>query len=204
MNTTWRRFRLEPLAWIALAAFIGYRIWPQVGAAFGIDSANVAAPAFRLTTLDGQPVSSDALRGRVVLVNFWATWCAPCRIEMPGFQKIYDANRAKGFVVLGISTDAAGRDAVDRFLAEHHVSYPVAMATGEVVQQFGGANMLPTSFLIDRRGRIRNEVRGIFASAALAPAVARLLAEPGPSSGASSGASSGTSTSSGSTPAGAS
>jgi len=179
ITEVWRRqLRFEAILWIAFAGFIGYRIWPQVGAAFGVDSGSAAHPSFQLTTLDGRSISSAELRGRVVLVNFWATWCAPCRVEMPGFQTIYDRKRANGFVVLGISTDAGEPDGVKRFLADHGIDYPVAMAAGGVAQRFGGVNVLPTSFLIDREGRIRNEVRGIFASVALEQAVNRLLGEP--------------------------
>lgn len=170
--------RFEALAWIALAAFLAYRIWPQVAAAFGVASASTAAPDFQVTTLAGQALSSEQLRGKVVLVNFWATWCPPCRVEMPGFQAVYDRRKDQGFVVLGISTDAGGREPVERFLAERDITYPVAMATGSVVRDFGGANVLPTSFLIDRDGRVRYEVRGIFTSVALGQAVDRLLAEP--------------------------
>ena len=174
---SWLRARFEALAWVALVVFLGYRIWPQVAAAVGVGGTRTLAPSFQLTTLDGRPVSSEQLRGRVVLVNFWATWCPPCRLEMPGFQAVYDRQRDQGFVVLGISTDAAGPEVVERYLADHHISYPVAMATGEVVRTFGGANMLPRSFLIDRQGRIRHEVTGIFTSIALEQAVGRLLAE---------------------------
>lgn len=87
-----RRVRraVELVVWLALVSFIAWRIWPQIAAAFGIASANTAAPAFRLTALDGAPIDSRALRGKVVLVNFWATWCPPCRVEMPGFQSVYD------------------------------------------------------------------------------------------------------------------
>lgn len=169
--------RFEALAWVALAAFLGYRIWPQVAAAFGVATASAAAPEFQVTTLDGRTLSSRDLRGKVVLVNFWATWCPPCRFEMPGFQSVYDRRKDEGFIVLGISTDAGGRAPVQRFLEERRITYPVAMATGGVVQRFGGANVLPTSFLIDREGRIRHEVRGVFASVALDQAVGRLLAE---------------------------
>lgn len=170
--------RFDQLIWIGLIAFLGYKMWPQVAAAFGVDSANTTAPAFELTTLNGAAVSNAQLRGKVVLVNFWATWCPPCRIEMPGFQSVYDRKNGQGFEVLGISTDAKGSDHVRRYLADHQITYPVAMATGSVVQRFGGVNVLPSSFLIDRAGRVRHEVRGIFVQAALEQAVNRLLAEP--------------------------
>ncbi len=79
--------------------------------------------------------------------------------------------------MLGISIDG-DRKLMDQFLAEHHTTYPIAMASGSVVQSFGGVNVLPTSFLIDRNGRMRNEVRGIFTSVALRQAVDHLLAKP--------------------------
>ncbi|GAC1466968.1 MAG: hypothetical protein PVSMB1_16130 [Gemmatimonadaceae bacterium] len=97
---------------------------------------------------------------------------------MPGFQAVYDRKKDDGFVVLGISTDQGGRDRVQRFLTDHRITYPVAMASEGVAQQFGGVTLLPSSFLIDREGRIRNEVRGIFASVAVERAVDRLLTEP--------------------------
>lgn len=182
MATRWKA-RIRPRAvfeaalWVLLLGFIGSRMWPQVAAAFGVASASARAPDFQLTTLTGEPVSLESLHGQVVLVNFWATWCPPCRVEMPGFQKIWEKKRAEGFTIVGISTDAVGSAAVAGFLRERGITYPVAMATGRVVESFGGVNTLPTSFLIDREGRIRNEVRGIFASLTLEHAIDHLLAE---------------------------
>ena len=167
----------EIIGWALLVAFLAWRLSPQAGAALGFASMNQTAPDFRLTTLDGTPVTRDSLRGKVVLLNFWATWCPPCRIEMPGFQDVYDEHRASGFVVLGVSTDAAGRGRVLDFLRDKGITYPVAMARGDVVNAYGGARVLPTSFLIDREGRVRHEVRGYFAEVALRQAVGRLLAE---------------------------
>lgn len=166
----------ERLVWIALLAFLGVRLWPQVAAAAGVASASAASPRIELTALDGAPVTSESLRGHVVLINFWATWCPPCRVEMPGFQRVYDRFRDDGFVMLGVSMDG-GTEGVRRFLAERHITYPVAMATPATVRDFGGVRLLPTSYLIDRDGRIRNEVSGMFASVALEQAVRRLLDE---------------------------
>ena len=169
---------LEAALWLLLLGFVGSRMWPQIAAAFGVDSASQRAPEFHLTTLAGEPVSREALRGKVVLVNFWATWCPPCRLEMPGFQKIYDRKHDQGFTILGVATDAASTAEESSFLRERGITYPVAMANGEAVSAFGNVNTLPTSFLIDRDGRIRYEVRGIFAAVSLEQAVDRLLAEP--------------------------
>ena len=178
-NRLRRLVTVDRLAWIAIVGFLAWRLSPQAGAALGVASMNQAAPAFRVTTLDGAPVTPDSLRGKVVLLNFWATWCPPCRVEMPGFQDVYDEHREDGFVVLGVSTDRAGRAPVLAFLREQGITYPVAMANGEIVSAYGGARVLPTSFLIDRDGRIRNEVRGYFAEVALRQAVRRLLDEGG-------------------------
>ena len=175
----WRR-SLEALVWLALIVFIGRRIWPQLAALAGVAAANAAAPRFHLTTLDGAPIDSDQLRGKVVLVNFWATWCPPCRVEMPSFERIYEKHRGEGFTIVGVAMDATGSDEVRRFLAERGIGYPVAMASGEVVQDFGGVALLPTSFLIDREGRTRYEVRGIFAPFAPERDVETLLTDGTP------------------------
>jgi peroxiredoxin len=173
-----RRFvTLERLLWVAALAFIGFRVWPQLAAAAGVGGEGSPAPAFEVTTLEGQTVALEDLRGKVVLLNFWATWCPPCRVEMPGFQSVYDRHRESGFTIVGVSTDLRGRDHVREFLEERSISYPIAMASGSIVRDYGGATALPTSFLIDRRGNIRHQVRGYFAEPALNSAVEKLLAE---------------------------
>lgn len=185
-----RRFarrRWETLLWAVVLGFIGWRIWPQVAAAIGVTSASAAAPPFQLTTIDGTPVSDQQLRGKVVLVNFWATWCPPCRVEMPGFQRAYDKFKDDDFVVLGVAMDAGGTDVVRQFVTERQITYPIAMATPSMVRDFGGVRFLPTSFLIDRDGRIRHEVSGIFASVALEQGVRRLIDEPRAAAGAMRG-----------------
>lgn len=174
----------ERLLWVALVAFVSVRMWPQLAAAAGIASASGDAPHFTLTTLDGTAVSTESLAGKVVLLNFWATWCPPCRVEMPGFQQAYERFRDDGFVVLGVSMDAGGSAGVRQFLEERNITYPVAMATPAVVREFDSVRLLPTSFLIDREGRIRNEVKGVFTAVALEQAVGRLLREPPPTTNA--------------------
>jgi peroxiredoxin len=176
------RLPLNALIWLPVLAFLGYRIWPQVAAAFAFSGGAEEAPAFILETLDGDTVSLEALRGEVVLVNFWATWCPPCRVEMPGFERVYRDKREQGFTIVAISTDRTGTDPVRDFLAARELTFPAAMATTDVVREFGGVRALPTSFLIDRQGRIRHQVSGYFAEPALRLAADRLLREePEPS-----------------------
>ena len=160
----------------AALVIAGFAAWPLAAAELK-PSGGRQAVSFQLKDLSGTSHRLADYRGQVVLVNFWATWCPPCRIEMPGFQRVYEDRRDEGFVVVGISTDQAGVGVVREFLAKRDITFPVAMATGQVVQDFGGVRALPTSFLIDREGRIRQEVKGFFAEPALRMAVRHLLAE---------------------------
>lgn len=182
------RISLGGVGWILLLGFLGYRIAPQVRAAFGWGAGGDMVPPYSARTLDGEQISLEELRGKVVLVNFWATWCPPCRLEMPGFQHVYEDRRADGFVVLGISTDQSGQGVVREFLEERGITFPVTMASAQVVRDFGGVRALPTSFLIDREGRVRQEVTGIFAEPALRMAVGHLLEESVPPAAAEGGA----------------
>ncbi len=171
------RITLGAIVWILLLGFVAYRMAPQVGAAVGAGGEPEEAPALALRTLDGESVTLEDYRGKVVLVNFWATWCPPCRVEMPGFQRVYEDREEDGFVILALSTDRGGTGGVRDFIEERGLTFPTAMASAEAVQAFGGVRALPTSFLIDRDGRIRQRVSGIFLEPTLRLAVRHLLAE---------------------------
>jgi cytochrome c biogenesis protein CcmG, thiol:disulfide interchange protein DsbE len=151
------------------------RAAPQAAAALGLGTPGEPAPAFELSTLEGDPVSLDQLRGQVVLVNFWASWCPPCRIEMPGFERIYRERRGDGFIIVGIATDVHAESAIRDFVEEHGITYPIALASQQVVRDYGGVNRLPESFLLDREGRVRHRVIGYFAEPALRAAVDKML-----------------------------
>jgi peroxiredoxin len=173
-----RLFRaIEAALWLVVAALFVVRVTPQLRAAIGWGAPGAEEPRVTLDMLGSAPLPLERLRGQVVLVNFWATWCPPCRAEMPGLERVYDERHAAGFTVVGISADEGPRERVAAYLRDHAITYPVAMATPEAVAAFGGVNDFPTSFLIDRRGRVRYTVRGMFASAALRAAVDHLLAE---------------------------
>lgn len=113
----------------------------------------VLAGEFAVTDLDGKTISSQALRGKVVLVNFWATWCPPCRAEIPDLIAL-QAKYKDNLVVLGISEDEGPVDTVRAFVAEHKVNYFIAMTTPEVSRIFRGVAALPTTFVLDPEGRI--------------------------------------------------
>ena len=111
------------------------------------------APAFTVTDLDGREISPASLRGKVVIVNFWATWCGPCRAEIPDLVALQ--NKYKGTLqVIGISEDEAGVEVVKRFAAEHQINYPIAMMTPEIEKLYPGISALPTSFILDRESRV--------------------------------------------------
>jgi thiol-disulfide isomerase/thioredoxin len=111
------------------------------------------APVFRVRDLDGREISPASLKGKVVIVNFWATWCGPCRAEIPDLVALQEKYKDT-LQVIGISEDEAGADVVRRFAAEHHVNYPVAMTTPEIEKLYPGISALPTSFILDRESRI--------------------------------------------------
>ncbi len=164
--------------WVVVLGLLAWRFGPQLFAVTGMGASDEPAPAFAVTTLDGTRIASDSLAGRVVLVNFWATWCPPCRLEMPGIERVWRDRRDAGFVVIGIATDETGEAGVRAFVAERGVTYPIAMATPAVVRAFGGYRGLPTSILIDRDGRIRYRITGYYVEPALRAAVTRLLESP--------------------------
>lgn len=152
-----------------------HRLGPQLSALTGIGPVEGSVPKYVVTDLQGRTWSSEDLRGQVVVVNFWATWCLPCRIEIPALQTLHEDHADGGVVVLGISTDVGGARVVPPYLEERGVTYPVALADGAVRRAFGGVDALPTTFVIDRDGVVRHRVVGLFAPPALRAAVGRLV-----------------------------
>ena len=115
---------------------------------------------FTVTDLEGRTISSADLRGKVVLVNFWATWCPPCRAEIPDLIKLQDKYRDK-LVVLGISEDEIPADEVKAFVAAQKMNYPVAMTKPELSKVFRGVSALPTTFVINREGKLEQRHVGM-------------------------------------------
>ena len=118
------------------------------------------APQFSLANLDGKNVSLKDFADKVMVVDFWATWCGPCREEIPHLNKLYENYRGKGVVVVGISMDAEGPEVVKQFAKELRMEYPVVMGNENVQQDFGGIVGLPTTFIIDRKGNIVKKYTG--------------------------------------------
>jgi thiol-disulfide isomerase/thioredoxin len=177
------RRRKGALAWVerivtaGLLVFVAIRLGPQIGALLGVSFDPEEAPAYTLVTLDGDTVRSTDLEVQVVVLNFWATWCGPCRLEMPSLQKLHERRAQDGVVVLGLATDVGGVAPIRSFLNERGITYRVGRATREQRRAFGGIPGIPTTFIVDRSGVVRHKVVGYFAPPALNAAVARLAAD---------------------------
>jgi len=130
-------------------------------AASGVRSASAAeslvgmkAPEFTRTDFNGARIDLASFRGKVVLLDFWATWCDPCRYEIPWFMDMERKQKDRGFAVLGVSMDDDGWEVVKPFIAQLGVNYRILVGTDETAQLYGGIDALPTTFLIDREGKI--------------------------------------------------
>ncbi|MBV8072113.1 MAG: TlpA family protein disulfide reductase [Acidobacteriaceae bacterium] len=118
------------------------------------EAARKPAPNFTLRDENGAAVSLADYKGKVVLLNFWATWCGPCQIEIPWFEQFEQQYKSQGFAVLGVSMDDDGWQAVKPFVVTHKVNYRILLGNDSIGQLYGGLDALPTSFIIDREGRL--------------------------------------------------
>ena len=116
---------------------------------------NRPAPDFHATTLTGLPISLQSLRGKFVLLDFWATWCPPCRMSIPGTEKLYQKFHKDGFDVVGISLDEGGSALVRDFVKQNGMTYPIIMGVKTTIPSDYGVSPIPSFFLIDKNGRIR-------------------------------------------------
>jgi thiol-disulfide isomerase/thioredoxin len=133
------------------AAVVDSATHPRIALQFYREPTSV--PALTMTDLNGGTISSSAWRGKVVIVNFWATWCPPCRAEIPDLIALQDKYRDR-LQIIGISEDDDSPDVVRKFVAQYKMNYPVVMTTPELRKVFTGVNALPTSFIVDRDVRV--------------------------------------------------
>ncbi len=149
----------NPLA--ALIVALSLLAWPGLRAEDGFK--RFAAPAWTLQDVDGKTVSSDQLKGKVVVLDFWATWCGPCRSEIPGYIELQKKYGEAGLAVVGVSLDRGGPQVVKTFVEQQKITYLIVMGDDKIVEAFGGVEAIPTTFIIDRNGTARFRKEGTMA-----------------------------------------
>ncbi len=179
--------RLGIAVLVVVVAVIGYRT-ARLGRASGppaplvrpeqmVEPKRPEAADFTLKDLEGNPVTLSDFKGKVVLVDFWATWCPPCVAEVPHFKSLHKEYNAQGFEIIGISLDKGGVPVVRDFVEEREIPYINVMGTREVTLAYGGIRGIPTTFLIDREGRVAEKWVGFHEEGEFARAIEKLLEE---------------------------
>ena len=146
------------------------------GASLQGDAVGSLAPDFTLTTLAGKKVKLSDYRGKAVLLNFWATWCGPCKVEIPWFMELEKQYGPQGLVVLGVAMDDDGKPAVQKFAQEMKIDYTVVLGNDDVADEYGGVEGLPTTFYVDRSGHIVKKVAGLVSHSEIEDGIKAALA----------------------------
>lgn len=146
------------------------------GTLSGDNLTNKMAPDFELASLDGKKVKLSDYRGKAVVLNFWATWCGPCKVEMPWFVALENQYRAQGLEIIGVSMDDGGKDGVQKFAQQMGINYTVLMGKDSVGAAYGGVQGLPTTFYIGRDGRVLDSVSGLISKSEIEDNIKKALA----------------------------
>ncbi len=174
--------------WIAvgIAALFGFLYFAAGAGRSGFQEGGSGAPAaggrwrapdFEVMDLNGNLLQLSALRGRVVLLDFWATWCPPCVAEIPHFRELYANYKHQGFEIIGFSLDEGGEKVVRSFVKEHEIGYPIAMGNHDIAQAYGGIHGLPTTLLIDKKGNVAKKYVGYHDKKEFEQEIQKLLSE---------------------------
>lgn len=118
------------------------------------------APEFTLEDLNGNEISLSSLSGKVIILNAWATWCSPCKKEIPDFIEVYDQYKDKGLEIIGVSIDELGINKVRQFTQEWKINYPIVMTTSQLTKDYGPFSVVPVTVIIDKNGKIRHKQIG--------------------------------------------
>ncbi len=152
------------------------------------DVRGAQAPDFELVSLDGRKVKLSDFRGKAVVLNFWATWCAPCKVEMPWFVDLQNQYGNNGLTILGVAMDDSDPQKIAQFASEMGVNYPVLLGTNKVSEEYGDVEYLPTTFYINRQGRIVGKVAGLIGKAEIEDDARKALDSDGRTAMSSGGA----------------
>jgi peroxiredoxin len=161
---------------IALGIYVGYHRARRSGPSFAPRLALASpAPDFSLQSLDGKTMRLSDFRGKAVLLNFWATWCGPCKIEMPWFVELQNQYASQGFQIVGVAMDDASKEDISKFAKDMGVNYPILIGKESVGDEYGGVPALPESFLIGRDGKIVDKILGLRGKAEIEDAIKKAL-----------------------------
>jgi cytochrome c biogenesis protein CcmG, thiol:disulfide interchange protein DsbE len=138
-------------------------------------SAGPMAPDFTLKDLSGEDFSLSATNGKVVILDFWATWCPPCRMEIPHFEALYKEYKGRGLEIVGIALDQGGASDVIPFVKTNDVTYPIVIGNNDVAAAYGGIRGIPTTFILDRSGAIVEKFVGYREKEVFEEAIKKLL-----------------------------
>ena len=172
-----RGFSLGSLALLAALLILALALGLQLSRRNAGRPTSGQAPDFSLSLFDGRDFRLSDLRGQIVLINFWASWCPPCRDEAPDLQALYDEYRAAGFTIVGVNMLESSRKKALDFIAEYGIGYPNGEDSGEKVTNLYRVEAPPESFLIDRRGQVRQFFIGSIRYDDLSRRIEALLAE---------------------------
>ena len=132
---------------------------------------------FEVTLLNGETFTLSDYQGEVVLLNIWATWCAPCREETPDLQELYEKYKEDGFIILGVSIDEQGESVVRPFIEKYEVSYPIVIDDGTIMDKYGPTMGIPTTYIINRKGNLQYFAVGALTNKELEPRIKTLLSK---------------------------
>ncbi len=151
----------NPYILVILGAVVAVMLWAGIHVArkngttaqVGGEVRGQVAPDFQLQTIDGKNMKLSDFRGKAILLNFWATWCGPCKIEMPWFVELQKQYGPEGLQIVGVAMDDSSTEDITKFVKEMGVNYPILLGKESVGQSYGGVGVLPTTFFIDRDGK---------------------------------------------------
>jgi peroxiredoxin len=167
----------KSLGWVFCGIIVSLMLFAEARAAKG-DMIGEKAPAWSLPGLDGKTVNLSDFKGKIVILDFWATWCPPCREEIPSFIQIQKEFSDKGVVVVGIALDEEGAKVVKPFAKKKEINYPLVIGKTSTTEDYGGIEGIPTTFIINADGKIVGKHVGLTTKAEFLKELAPLLKTP--------------------------
>jgi len=161
---------------IALMLVVGLRMARRTQPAAAVQMKGEMAPDFALQSLDGKTVHLSDFRGKAVLLNFWATWCAPCKLEMPWFVELQKQYGPEGLQIVGVAMDDASPKDIAAFAKDMGVNYPVLIGKEAVGDAYGGVQFLPESFYINRNGKVLDKAFGLKGRGEIEDGIKKIIA----------------------------